>query len=49
MTRKPRKSGDMSDMAHRIKTLNGQPFDPAPINREMISNPAVVMSPKKDQ
>jgi hypothetical protein len=43
---KPRKSGDMSDMAHRIKTLNGKPFVRTQIPREMISNPRVTIAKK---
>ena len=39
-------TADRSDMAHRIKTLNGKPFDPTPIPREMISNPRVKIEPK---
>lgn len=49
MADKPRKSGDVSDMAHRIKTLNGEPFARTQIPREMISNPSVKIAPKKDQ
>ena len=36
---RPRKSGDMSDMAHRIKTMNQPP-------KEIISSPPVAIEPK---
>lgn len=44
--KKPRKSGEVSDMVHRIKTLDGLPFSSQPIPREMISNPRVTIKPK---
>lgn len=47
MADKPRKSGDVSDMAHRIKTLNGKPFVRTQIPREMISNSGIPIT-KKD-
>lgn len=46
MADKPRKSGDVSDMVHRIKTLDGRPFSSQPIPREMISDPRVVIKSK---